>query len=767
MKDNIIDYSNNYFTLFNKTEDMKIFSKDNKSISLKEILNATKDTNNIGLLKLQNNNIDLFINLIDPIQISFSVFGIEGENILRNPIIFKLPNKEEVEIVSNEQLKFILEKNFENPKLYCSCERITNVSILDLHEHITHAFVINEFEEIKPLEEFEFNMKINQQKNKTFLTKVFKSPTEFEKNFYSYFKIKEKGKKIEGFFKIFDDAQRTRNYILYDFINPTFGQTKKYFGASGKGKSITLIGALKYSILHNKIGTLYINCKAIKSLIEEKRFTEVKNILADEITYLFYGKYNKYLSCFNIIKKFDFFLYNDFWPLIDSILKECFELDKKYIIGFDQYNDLIDPKNYLASLEKKYLHLQEKKMFKFIVISSMNETDVRRQKLNLLFGDNKAQNIRELNSVCDNFETNFNDEQFEAFKKLGKTFKAYNEIQMILDDSELRSYIDEKKKKYLFKMISFYKKDKIKYNPDLSEEEILNISESEYLKFLSFKINYNYNKNEIMEIIDFIPFKLFDISEKRGNYIIKPAFPLINEIIDEIFKYIILSKNFNIFKSLLNSRGSAYSTLFEYKIIYNFNPKIKGEIKYFTNFTITDSECMEVIIPKENDKIKPKFIKKLQKGVTYLIEQKQYGGKALDFLIIHMSDNPKVFGFQVSTYKPEIFTSLSNVYKTLIEQLNLCFDIKINKDNLFFGYIFDYSRKRDQEYRPMISKCVENKMKYSYYDVDSNKLYDKIFHEAHDIYIIADKPLLKIEDNKINYLKNLSIKNYNPMNQFF
>ena len=142
MKDNIIDYSNNYFTLFNKTEDMKIFSKDNKSISLKEILNATKDTNNIGLLKLQNNNIDLFINLIDPIQISFSVFGIEGENILRNPIIFKLPNKEEVEIVSNEQLKFILEKNFENPKLYCSCERITNVSILDLHEHITHAFVI-------------------------------------------------------------------------------------------------------------------------------------------------------------------------------------------------------------------------------------------------------------------------------------------------------------------------------------------------------------------------------------------------------------------------------------------------------------------------------------------------------------------------------------------------------------------------------------------------------------------------------------------------
>ena len=460
-----------------------------------------------------------------------------------------------------------------------------------------------------------------------------------------------------------------------------------------------------------------------------------------------------------------FFLNNDFWPLIDSILKECLELNKKYIIGFDQYNDLIDPQNYLASLEKKYLYLQKKEMFKFIVISSMNETDVRRQKLNLLFGDNKALNIRELNSVCGNFETNFNDEQFEAFEKLGKTFKAFNEIQMIRNDSELRGYIDEKKKKYLFKMISFYKKDKIKYNPNLSEEEILNISESEYLKFLSFKINYNYNKNEFMEIIDFIPFKLFDISEKRGNYIIKPAFPLINEIIDEIFKYVILSKNFNIFQSLLNNRGDAYWTLFKYKIMYNFKPKIKGEIKYFTNFTITDSASMEVIIPKEMDKIKPKFIKKLQKDVSYLIEHKHYGGKALDFLIIHMSDNPEVFGFQVLTYKPEIFTSLSNIYKSLIEQLNLCFDIKINKDNLYFGYIFDYSRKGDLEYQPMINKCVNYKMKYSYYDVDSNKFYDKIFHETHDIYKIADKPLLKIEDNKINYLKNQTIKKYNPMKQ--
>ena len=174
---------------------------------------------------------------------------------------------------------------------------------------------------------------------------------------------------------------------------------------------------------------------------------------------------------------------------------------------------------------------------------------------------------------------------------------------------------------------------------------------------------------------------------------------------------------------------------------------------------------MEVIIPKETDKIKPTFIKKLQKNVSYLVEQKQYGGKALDFLIIRMTKNPEVFWFQVSTFKPDIFTSLSTVYKVLIERLNICFDIKINKDNLYFGYIFDYSRKKDLEYLSMINNCQNNKMKYSFYDVDSNTLYDSNYHETHDIYKIADKHPLNIKGYGINYAKNKDIKDYNPMNE--
>lgn len=764
MKYNIINNPYNSFTLFNKTEEMKIVSKDNRSISIKDILYATKDCNKKGLLKLGNNNIDLNISFIDNIQISFSVFGIEGENILRNPIKFQLPNQEEVEIVSIEQLKFILESNFKNPKLFCSCNQITDIFISSLHEHSFHSFTIIEFEEIKPLEEISFNKIIMSHEETTFLSSIFNSPTEFEKNFYDYFKIGEKEKKLEGYFQIFDDAQYTRNFILFEFIEKTFGYTMHYFGASGIGKSITLIGSLKYCIPHKIIGTLYINCKTLKSLLEQKKFTKVKNILADEIIYLFYGNYNNYLACFDKINKFNFFNDTDFWFLIDSILEECLNLNKNYIIGFDQYNDFIDPEKYLASLEEKYLYLSNKPIFKFIVISSMNETDVRQKKLNLLFGDNSYKNIRELKYVCGHFETNFKNEELDAFKKLGRTFKAFNEIRMIQNNTELKDYIIAKKKKYLFKLISFYENDKRKYNPNSNEEEILNVSETVYSKFLSFKINYKYFKNEMVKLIDFIPFKLFNVSEEKGEYTITPTFPLLNEIIDDIFRYIVLKKNFHSFEYLSKSKGSAYSSLFEYKIRFNFDPKIKGEVTYFKNFIISDSASMEVITPKETDIIKPKFIKNLQKGVSYLIEQKPFGGKALDFLIIHMAENPEIFGFQVSTHRPEIFSLLSTVYKDLIERLNICFDIKINESNVYFGYIFVYSSKKELDYRPMINNCERKGIEYSYYDVDSNKLYDSNYQETHNIYKIA-KNFLDIKDNEINFSKNNDIKDYIPINK--
>ena len=762
MKD-IIGQQINAFTFCCKTEDMKFYSIDKYTVSLNQILFATKNCEKIGLFKSDYLMHELEITYIDDLCISFKIFGIEGYNILRNPITVEI-SKEKIEIVCSQQLKYFLRKKFINPKIFCSCGSISEVTIRNINSHIHHNFVINDSEEIRYLDELQIGVVIKNHDEKNYLKTIFSSPQDFDINFNYYFRFGESGKELCGLFNIFDDSVSTRKYITYEFIDyENFGKKLNYFGASGKGKSITLIGALKYSVNHKKIGTLYINCKTLKVLLEKLHFSRVRQIFVDEILFLFYENYDKYLICLKKIKFFNLLNETSFWPLIDLILEECSNLDKKFIIGFDQYNDSIDPDNYLDNLEEKYLNAN----FKFIVISSMNETDVRQYKLNLLFEKNNSENIYELNSVCDNFKTDFNKDELIIFNKLGKTFKAYNEIQLIQDKNELKNYLNEKKKKYLFKIISFYKngKQKLKFDKKLTEEEIMNISDNLYLNLLSFKISYKYSMSDMTKIIDFIPFKYFDINESYGHYTVLTSFPLINEILDDIFRYIIVNRSFNAFKQLSNNKGSAFSSLFEYKVRYNFYPPIKGEIDYFSNFIIHEAISMEVIIPKEKEKNEPKFIQKLELNKSYLVEQKQFGGKSLDFLIIHMSENPEVFGFQVSTYKPHIFPSLEKTYKILLERLKLSFKIDINEDNAYFGYIFDYSRIGDQLYQSMLTNCKKNGMKYSFFDADSNTLFDDKYIKTKNIYDIVGKPKMKKNNIKINYFYDSNIESFNPINK--
>jgi len=273
---------------------------------------------------------------------------------------------------------------------------------------------------------------------------------------------------------------------------------------------------------------------------------------------------------------------------------------------------------------------------------------------------------------------------------------------------------------------------------------------------------------EITEVIRNIPFKIFNVKEYKENYyIVEPRFPLIKEIMEDVYKYLIIKKNFNVIKNLVNKKGSAFSTLFELKVRYDFYPPIRGDVDYFKDFVIQDSVNMEVIIPKKKEKQTIKFIKKLDLDKAYLVEQKQFGGKYLDFLIIHMTKDPKVFGFQVSTYKPKIFKNLDTTYEVLIKRLYWAFDLNIKEGNVYFGYIFDYSRKKEKKYTSMINNCNNYNMKYSYYDFEKNVLYDDKGKETHNIYDITGVPKIsKKKDNKIDkYFQNIFLKENNPLNK--
>ena len=487
----------NSFTFAQSTNQMEVFTYKGRSLFLSHILKGTQNLNKKCDIPLID-SVALKITYINKNIINFKIDNLEACYILRKPYKAIIKGKK-FEIVCQEQLEYFGKMYYKDPKIDCdSCKIKTDLTIyyLGIHENHSYKIIENENEGIELKSRGDIlNMTINDNNN--FLNVIFNSPKNFDENFEYYFGINQK--QIESImkekFEIYDDETENRFLLVYEFIgNRNFGKKINYFSASGKGKSITLIGALKYYIDFAKFGSLYVNCKTLKFLLEKENYSTVKKILLDEIIYLFHDNYSLYTNFYDKIISENFLNNRDFWPIIDTILEECSKLEKQFIIGFDQYEILNDPNNYLKDLEDKYL-IKNKK-FKFIVISSMNETDVRQQKIKLLFEKKYFGEITEIQTVCKSFKTNFDKNEYEVFSMLGKTFKAFNEISIISkNESNLKKYINGKRKKYLFKLLSFYSKDKkkLKFDSNLSEEEIMDMSEDNYTKFLSFKLNHEYS----------------------------------------------------------------------------------------------------------------------------------------------------------------------------------------------------------------------------------------------------------------------------------
>ena len=144
------------------------------------------------------------------------------------------------------------------------------------------------------------------------------------------------------------------------------------------GKSITLIYTLKYAYNHDTTGSFYIHCKFLYNAFQ-CNYEKVKNILKDEIVYLFKNEYNQYIQCCTQIEKYISKINSTFWDLILIIAKCLTNKGKKYLFAFDQYNeDTIDPENKgiksLISLNNENLHI--------IAVCSMDDKRIKDYKVN-------------------------------------------------------------------------------------------------------------------------------------------------------------------------------------------------------------------------------------------------------------------------------------------------------------------------------------------------------------------------------------------------
>ena len=733
--------------------------------------------------KLEN-NFDLEINQDYKIHIysyseDFFSFKIQNDyfEVLSRPIKYKIEFNNQfkyLDIIIVSQLEDLIEKEFHLNEAIINCPECKKkfgicLDNLKIHEHHSGVCIKENLFTIKILKN---NYSKIFKENFNFIGETL-NPNEFEPNFKIYFKNCELILK-EGKIKIFEDKQKNRKKIFNEIkAMNSRDSIKKYFGQPGKGKTLSIIGFLKYMTIHDYTGTFYINCKALFTLKEP---VKMKQLIIDEIPFLFYNNFNDYEECANNINNFNFIKnISTFFNLINVVIDFIIKNPKKarYIIVFDQYNDKIDKNGTeLEKLNNKLIRNKEKQIkniiFNLITFSSMNNKDIRIYKVQYLNNilnnkDDKGNQIVEISNLDYDLSIDNGNIYDQYLDKLGFGLKYYNILNnyyRLLDsnkkDGILFSFIEDTKATIRDNLFEFFNISK-----DLSIYSNLDF-------LCSFSTNVAYSKEKLIPIINKIPFKYFNIvqNENKDEYIIKFSFPLVGEVVNKIYSDII-NTNPHIYINITNDSnldGGAKGKFFE-KIVTHYLNIESGmyanvnTIDYFEDYPIKHHIEMDVLVLNSNEKYENiSFKNKLEKGI-YLVTQKRYNGKALDIAILNVSDMSEIIGIQISIHKNDIFTQeqVSEFLLSLKINIKNSYNLDIDNNNLFFCYIFE-KNKHDIK---MIEKCIKNDLNYFYFDVINEIFVDKFGNK-----VVQLKPnLSKFSSFEFNISKKLNA--YHKIEEFY
>lgn len=718
------------FDIYAKLEEKNPFSKGNDFFP---------DDKNINIVKSDNDYFDIYYTNI----ILLSAY--------EKPIKVGFKDKK-IDIINSYHLSQIIRNfNFRHPNIICEkCETFEEVSFNNLIKHKNpkkHNIYIKEIDNFKRIEENKFNSFFNREKKgKELLGFKFNNPELFEKNFKYYFKDYEEIYKNRPFI-LYNNKNRKKFFRdLDDNFSLSIRNFYALFGQSGLGKSISIITFIKYYINHNYIGTIYLNMKTINNLIKDKKFDLIKQILIDEIPYLFFNRYNKYLLCADLISGSNYNNIDSFWDLISEIINFIHQIpddQRLYIFLFDQYNDKIDGNEKLIDIFQKYKYNQNNRLG-IITLSSMNNNDIKEYRKDYLCKNldplYKSQltftkNLKELDNIFDIYSLTLEDDTYkEYFQSLGSNIKYYNRLKNCIDNNKsVDNEIDQIK-------ASIEEKFKLYYNCKSDKKNII--------RLLYFSVEKKYDLNTFLDIVEYVPFKYFTtrfVDQKK--YIkIDYAFPLVEEVVNGLLENL-FHFELNIYDILCNNNlidGGERGQMFEKLITFHLNPKAYKPFnkKFFKDITITDIIKMRKFIPRIDETIIERKVKKrLEKGV-YLFTQKILNGKALDILIVTIDDknNAQIISFQITIHKPdnEIFTKdkLQKTFTILHENLNKIYDFQINEKEILFTYIFDitYKDKNKQAFENMINKCSKENMPYILFDHVNSQFYNNKNKKINTLY---------------------------------
>ena len=218
-----------------------------------------------------------------------------------------------------------------------------------------------------------------------------------------------------------------------------------------------------------------------------------------------------------------------------------------------------------------------------------------------------------------------------------------------------------------------------------------------------------------------------------------------------------LENSFPVLKRITQGSG-AFGCLFEYAVINYIVEKTKSDDKkLFNYFNIEKNLAVKKFVLKNNEKIENIIfnVQTLDIQYDYIIEQEVFSGKTLDFILIHfINSNPYVYGFQVSIYKSKIFDieELRTSYKIMKVLLDNYFGLNFKKENMFFGYIFDYESIKEDKYIKMLEKCEKASLKFCFFDPINQKFVDKQGNEIININDIISSVFNEVKDKTITNL---------------
>ena len=592
----------------------------------------------------------------------------------------------------------------------------------------------------------------------------FETPIDFDinyENYFDFYKYQIKDNKFE----IFDDNNFSRYLSISNLCmsRKLLGSFRIYYGQEGMGKSITLIKTFKYNYNHDLFGTLYIHCKCLFNYYN-RNLNKFKKILKDEIIYLFKNEYNKYKNCCNFIDESP--KNNNFFEIIINIInKFCNNESKEYIFIFDQYKAEYDLNKDLNKLNDKII--KNNKKYGIIACCSMDNESIRELKIKNLSinlfeerdSDENSDNIviKEINEIFDisNLTIDNGGIYDKTLNKIGKTLKNYIILKEFFRNNnykEKERYEKFLKEKIKENLIDFFKLNR-KVNVENGDENLINL-----YNILSFTINTEYKLEYLKKIKNLIPFKYFDIKLlKKDDEIAKVVFnyELIGEVMNKIYEYIIY-ENKNIYQIFdnINLDEGALGGLYEKYVIHFMEPnKYTNERLLFNLFNIQKIITVDKFVPKSNEKyFENEFDAiKLIEG-DYLFKQEQFAGKAFDCAIIRIKKNSaaEVFLFQISIYKSTLYSiiDLNSFIEEFIKYFNYQFMFKINKEDVYFTYIF-HTREKNNLY----SKCAKKKLKCIFFNPSIQRFTNINNADLDDI------------DNKIS-LDDIFINPFNIINNF-